>query len=143
AELRLNFVVFRRFPGQKPQSLQNRTLRSRSFRREACMESDVRSMRPKAKSLRIHSSDNVAVALEDIPAGSRVIVLGSEQTAIPVAQPIPFAHKVAITRIEKGKPIYKHGLPVALATAEIARGEWVHEHNARSSFDEKRTEAAP
>ena len=100
-------------------------------------------MRQDWKALLIHSSDNVAVALEDIPAGSSVAVLGSDQAAVSVAEPIPFAHKIAITRIDKGRPIYKYGLLIALATADIARGEWVHEHNARSYFEGKRTEAAP
>ncbi|MGH9395702.1 MAG: UxaA family hydrolase [Terriglobia bacterium] len=95
------------------------------------------------KSLLINSSDNVAVALDDIPAGSSVMVLGSDQAPVSVVEPIPFAHKIAITRIEMGKPIYKYGLPIAMATVEIARGQWVHEHNARSYFDVKRTEAAP
>lgn len=93
------------------------------------------------KALRIHSGDNVAVALEDIPAGSSVVVLGSDLEAVSVTGPIPFAHKIALATIEKGKPIYKYGLPIALATADIAPGEWVHEHNAKSNFEGRRAEA--
>lgn len=84
----------------------------------------------------------MAVALEDVPAGSRVVALGSERAAVTVAGPIPFAHKIAIAKIEKGQPVYKYGLPIAFATVEITPGEWVHEHNARSYFDGRQMEAA-
>lgn len=94
------------------------------------------------KALRIHPADNVAVALEDIPANSSAILLSSEQTTISIAEPIPFAHKLALADIGKGEFIYKYGVPIAVATADITQGEWVHQHNASSRLNLSRSEAA-
>lgn len=86
------------------------------------------------KALLINPKDNVAVVLEDIPSGALVTVLGSDPASFPATarQQIPFAHKIAITVIERGGPVMKYGVPVALARTRILAGDWVHEHNAKS-----------
>jgi altronate dehydratase len=89
------------------------------------------------KALLINRMDNVALALEDIPAGAVVKITGSQLTSVLVRQPVPFGHKIAITNIEKGHAILKYGVPIAFANEDIPLGEWVHEHNARSYFAEK------
>ena len=87
--------------------------------------------------LRIDSQDNVAVALEEIPAGSTVACHGEDVVA---ATTIPFAHKIALVRIGNGTPVLKYGVPIAFATADIEAGAWVHEHNAKSYFVAKKEE---
>jgi hypothetical protein len=89
-----------------------------------------------AKGLIINPKDNVAVALEDIPANSNVEILkvtgDRRANEVNVFQGIAFAHKIAIRQINKGNAIIKYGVPIAYATSEIAVGEWVHTHNAKS-----------
>jgi altronate dehydratase len=92
----------------------------------------------KAKAILIDGRDNVAVALEDIPAGATVEILGTEGHSVRVEGLVPFAHKIAITAIESGGAILKYGVPIGFATADIAVGKWVHEHNAKSYYAAKR-----
>jgi predicted RecA/RadA family phage recombinase len=96
------------------------------------------SVEQKAKALLIDASDNVAVALQDIPAGASVEILGTEGQSVRVESPVPFAHKIAITPIKGGDTILKYGVPIGFATVVIAAGEWVHEHNAKSYYAARR-----
>jgi altronate hydrolase len=86
--------------------------------------------------IRINENDNVAVALEDIPAGGAVRISSGEQFA--AVERIPFAHKVAIRAIAGGEAVVKYGVPIAFAKSDVARGGWVHSHNAKSYWVEKR-----
>jgi hypothetical protein len=96
-----------------------------------------------AKALLIQIEDNVAVALEDLPRGSQITVLGGNAgLCVGARQDIPFAHKMAVRPISKGEGIVKYGVPVAYATGDIEAGDWVHTHNAGSSFAIER-EAQP
>ena len=95
-------------------------------------------MKQNPKALLIDGRDNVAVALEDIPAGATVNILGSEDKTLDVGNPIPFAHKIAARPIERGDAILKYGVPIGFATAAITTGEWVHEHNVKSYYAAKR-----
>lgn len=95
-------------------------------------------MEARAKALLIDGRDNVAVALEDIPAGATVEILGSEARAVHVESAVPFAHKIALTSMNPGDAVLKYGVPIGFATAGIAAGEWVHEHNTKSYYAAKR-----
>ncbi len=87
------------------------------------------------RALRLHSSDNVAVALESLLQGSRVAILGAKEgMSIEARQEIPFAHKIAVRSIPQGQAILKYGAPIAYATSDIEAGHWVHTHNAGSYF---------
>jgi hypothetical protein len=90
--------------------------------------------------LLIDPSDNVAVALADIPAGATVM-FGAD--SIQAAEPIPFAHKIAIRPIAGNEAILKYGVPVAFATRAIPPGAWVHNHNAKSYFVAKKEARQP
>ncbi len=89
-----------------------------------------------ANALLIDPGDNVAVALADIAAGSAVVLSGLAH--LDAAEPIPFAHKIAVRRIPSGAAILKYGVPIAFATRDIPAGAWVHEHNAKSYFVARR-----
>lgn len=78
--------------------------------------------------IKIHPSDNVAVALRDIKAGESVF----EMTA---AQDIPAGHKVALRDIQKGESIVKYGYSIGSAVSDIKKGEWVHNHNLKTGLD--------
>ena len=88
-----------------------------------------------ARALLIHSADNVAVALEDIPEGSRVMIYFPSPTYdFTVKEFIPFAHKVAVKSIAKGESVTKYGAPVARMFSPVEAGAWVHTHNAESQY---------
>lgn len=75
----------------------------------------------------INPRDNVAVALEDISAGSEV--------RPPAADPflalekIPYSHKVALMDMAAGHMVRKYGEPIGSASVDIRKGSWVHTHN--------------
>ncbi len=85
------------------------------------------------KLIRIHPSDNVAVALEQISKGETLRIAETDVTA---AEDIPRGHKLALTQIAKGAPVIKYGNEIALATTDIAQGSWVHTHNAGTGLSE-------
>src|SRR5450759_2185802 len=74
--------------------------------------------------------DNVATALEEIVAGTRIEVgRGDEILIVEAQEKIPFAFKVALVDIRRGELIYKYGEIIGRATADIRRGHQVHVHN--------------
>src|ERR1041385_7174506 len=83
------------------------------------------------KIIRIHPRDNVAVALEPLAANVRLDDAG---TTIVVASEVPSGHKVSLTKIESGQPIFKFGFPIGRATRRIDAGEWVHSHNLETAL---------
>ncbi|MGM7722349.1 UxaA family hydrolase [Metabacillus sp. Hm71] len=75
--------------------------------------------------------DNVAVALEDIPSGAKIVlnVTKERTTRITLHSKIAFGHKFAVTNIKKGSDILKYGEVIGRATRDIQQGEHVHVHN--------------
>ena len=85
------------------------------------------------KLIRIHPSDNVAVALTDIAVGEHLTADGLEITA---AENIARGHKIALSTIREGEPVVKYGNPIGIAKTEIPTGAWVHVHNVRTGLSE-------
>ncbi|MCL4535970.1 MAG: UxaA family hydrolase [Bacteroidetes bacterium] len=85
------------------------------------------------RAMLLDSTDNVATALMDLSAGSRVSVGGREVT---LASAIPFGHKFAINDIPVGGPVVKYGETIGLAKAPITRGDHVHRHNVEHRVEE-------
>lgn len=83
--------------------------------------------------IKIHSQDNVAVALTDIAAGSVVTI---DQDSVTLGQDIVRGHKFALRAIAKGENVIKYGLPIGHALADIAPGEHVHAHNTRTNLSD-------
>ena len=82
----------------------------------------------------IKRKDNVATAIQDIPAGkSATVGVEEESLSIQVVQEIPLGHKLALCHIGKGEQILKYGTVIGLATQEIELGEHVHVHNVEST----------
>jgi galactarate dehydratase len=76
--------------------------------------------------IRLHDSDNVAVARSAISAGTPL----DSSTAPPkAALAIASGHKVALVAIAKGAEILKYGHVIGVATQNIAPGDHVHLHN--------------
>lgn len=77
--------------------------------------------------IQIHPTDNVAVALRTIPAGT--VFQG-----ITAAQEIPQGHKMALCPVPSDAPIIKYGFPIGHATEAIGAGSWVHTHNMATNL---------
>ena len=84
-----------------------------------------------ANLLCLHSRDNVAVALSDLPAGATVALPGSPSLTLHDA--LPFGHKVALTAIPLGGSVVKYGETIGQATKPIVPGDHVHVHNLDST----------
>ncbi len=81
--------------------------------------------------IRIHSNDNVAVAVrEQAPA----IPLCVDGRLLHTNEAIPMGHKVALRHIKAGETVYKYGCSIGIATQNIAPGDHVHSHNLHSAL---------
>ena len=79
------------------------------------------------QTLRVHPSDNVAVALVALPAGTQLTVEG---VAVTLREAIPAGHKFALAAIAGGAPVIKYASSIGKATHDIAAGR---HHRARPS----------
>lgn len=80
-------------------------------------------------------SDTVATAIADLEAGRSIETddLPGDRSALEVAEPIAFGHKLAVMAIDAGEPVRKYGEVIGTATERIEPGEWVHIHNCESN----------
>ena len=76
--------------------------------------------------LRLHPDDAVAVAREDLPAGTQVPL---DAGVLVLRDDVPAGHKVAVRDVPAGGQVRKYGSLIGLATAPIAAGDHVHVHN--------------
>jgi galactarate dehydratase len=79
------------------------------------------SLRPLCIQLNAH--DNVAIVANEggLPAGAQF------DSGLTLLEPVPEAHKVALSAIAQGEPIIRYGVLIGYAAAPIQRGSWVHE----------------
>ena len=87
--------------------------------------------------LQVRPEDNVATLLEDAEEETVEVVGLAGPRQVDLRGAIPLGHKVAVTPIAAGASIVKYGVPIGVATAEIAKGSWVHLHNCGSRVDER------
>lgn len=73
-------------------------------------------------SLLAHSGDSVAIALVALEKGR-------EALGVMLCEAIPAGHKFAMRPIASGTPIIKLGHAIGIASADIAAGAHVHDHN--------------
>ena len=71
--------------------------------------------------IKISDKDNVAIAVNDIKAGTRVM------DGIYAAQDILQAHKIALQTIPKGGEIIRYGVVLGYAIDHIEKGQWINE----------------
>jgi altronate dehydratase small subunit len=86
------------------------------------------------KAILLGETDNVATAIDDVPAGSELTVVnGTNELRVVVTDPIPFGHKAALHDIPKGSPVVKYDEDIGTAVVDIRRGQHVHVHNVVSN----------
>ncbi|MFY8157109.1 MAG: UxaA family hydrolase, partial [Rhabdaerophilum sp.] len=74
------------------------------------------------RSLRLHASDNVVIAVDALPEGQMI-------EGVRVKARIPRGHKLAVKGIAPGEAVLKFGQIIGFASAPIEPGDWIHEHN--------------
>ena len=84
-----------------------------------------------ANLIKINENDNVAVALEVIPANTTVNVNGESVTT---TMEIPAGHKFALCDMPEGTPVIKYGFRIGNTTAAVKNGEWIHTHNIKTGL---------
>ena len=77
--------------------------------------------------IHIHPSDNVAVALRPIEAGT--VFHG-----ITANMDIPQGHKMALKDLNENDQIMKYGFSIGHATATVKAGDWIHTHNMKTNL---------
>jgi altronate hydrolase len=80
--------------------------------------------------LRLDASDNVAVALVPLAAGTQI---ETDTLSLQVVEPIPAGHKLALTTLRRGDAVRKFGATIGHATCAILVGSHVHAHNLESA----------
>lgn len=83
--------------------------------------------------IKIHSDDNVIVALKEITAGEKVRTKEAKITAL---ETIPAGHKMAVRDIPAGSEVIKYGFRIGNAKDDIKAGQWVHVHNVGTALGE-------
>jgi len=76
--------------------------------------------------IRLHPHDNVAVALQELFPGGRIVIA---DISIEVRERIPVGHKVALTAVPAGAAVIRYGFPIGSALEDVQPGAWVHSHN--------------
>lgn len=82
--------------------------------------------------IHIHPTDNVAVAVTDLPIGMSIHVNGKN---VVLQQNIPAGHKIALQDFGEGDLVSKYGDPIGHACRTILSGEWVNETNIRTNLE--------
>lgn len=70
--------------------------------------------------VKVHNSDNVAIAVKPLSAGTEI-------EGLHINQDIPQAHKVALADIPAGSPVIRYGVILGYAMNPINRGDWINE----------------
>lgn len=71
--------------------------------------------------IKINDTDNVAIAVQDIPAGTCVM------EGVVAKQDILQAHKIALYDIPEGGEIIRYGVVLGYALSPIGKGQWINE----------------
>ena len=82
--------------------------------------------------IKIHPGDNVVVALNSLPLGTKILL--EDVTTVISNGEVPAGHKMAIAPISKGEAVIKYGYSIGYATEDISCGDWIHTHNLKTGL---------
>jgi len=83
------------------------------------------------KYIQINPRDNVAVCLESMAKGEKIVLSGHE---ILLNEEIPAGHKIALSPIAEGENIIKYGEPIGHVICSIEIGSHIHSHNLKTNL---------
>lgn len=81
--------------------------------------------------LKIHPSDNVAVATRDLHCGEYF-----EEFNLTLSQDIPKGHKVALQDIAAFNKVLKYGFEIGNTQQDVNAGQHVHSHNLKTNLSD-------
>ena len=84
--------------------------------------------------IKLHPTDDVAIAMRNITAGEILPVDGEE---ILVNENIDKGHKVALRDINNQENVIKYGAPIGFALENIQKGGWVHTHCVKTTLNDE------
>lgn len=84
------------------------------------------------KFIRINAADNVAVALQEVEAATRLDIDGVDAAA---CCKIPAGHKVALLDMSEGENIVKYGFPIGHLLTPVKKGGLVDHTNLKTNLE--------
>lgn len=84
------------------------------------------------KFIRINAADNVAVALQEVEAGTRIDIDGADAAA---CCKIPAGHKVALQDMEEGENVVKYGFPIGHLLTPVKKGGLIDHTNLKTNLE--------
>ena len=84
--------------------------------------------------IKLHHTDNVAIALKNLQAGNVVQVDDLELT---LKEDISKGHKVALCDISKDSHVIKYGAPIGYALDNLTQGQWIHTHTIKTNLSDE------
>lgn len=85
----------------------------------------------KTRFLKINPADNVAVAIEPLKTGERIVV---ESSVIDIVEDIPVGHKIALKYFMQGENVIKYGYPIGHTLKDKAKGSWLNERHIKTNL---------
>lgn len=82
--------------------------------------------------IQINPADNVAVAVDNLTAGTELNINGQPVTLL---EDILAGHKIALKDFAVDDHIIKYGFPIGHAVKPIRTGEWVNEKNIKTNLE--------
>ena len=82
--------------------------------------------------IRIHTADNVAVAIHDVEAGGCFCIDGEEIVAL---NRVPAGHKMALQDMKEGEDVVKYGFPIGHLLSPVKKGEVVDHSNIKTNLE--------
>ena len=81
--------------------------------------------------IQINPSDNVAIALVDLPEG---YIVKTNDRSITLKEDIPAGHKIALTDFRKDDIVIKYGFPIGHTVIEVTCGHLLNEKNIKTNL---------
>jgi altronate hydrolase len=85
-----------------------------------------------ARLIRIHPSDNVAVTIAPLAAGTVARVDGRE---VELRSDVAAGHKIALQPLAAGDVVVKYGFPIGSVATDTQPGDWVHSDNLKTRLE--------
>ncbi len=83
------------------------------------------------KFIQINPRDNVAVCLESMVKGEKIMINGQQ---ILLKEEIPAGHKIALFPIAEGDNVVKYGEPIGHVICALETGTHIHSHNLKTNL---------
>ncbi|MDT0602521.1 UxaA family hydrolase [Thalassotalea castellviae] len=84
--------------------------------------------------IKLHHSDTVAIALQDLTSGQTIKV---DEISLTLKENIAKGHKVALVDLNKDDQVIKYGAPIGYALSDVSHGAWVHTQNIKTNLHDE------